>query len=81
MEATDVFVSGGQVTRYSAPFQIGLSTHGTGCTLSAAVAANLALGKSMENAIRAGKEYISLAIAESLVWKGSAGEVTALRHW
>jgi hypothetical protein len=35
----------------------------------------------MEEAIRAGKEYISRAIAESLVWKGSAGEVTALRHW
>jgi hydroxymethylpyrimidine/phosphomethylpyrimidine kinase len=81
MEATDVLVSGDQVTKYSAPFQIGLSTHGTGCTLSAAVAANLALGRPMEKAIQAGKEYISRAIAESLVWKGSAGEVTALKHW
>ena len=80
-EATDVLVFGDQVTRYSAPFQTGLSTHGTGCTLSAAVTANLAFGKSMEEAIRAGKAYISRAIADSLVWKGSAGEVTALRHW
>jgi hydroxymethylpyrimidine/phosphomethylpyrimidine kinase len=81
MEATDVLVSGDQVTRYSAPFRVGPSIHGTGCTLSAAVAANLALGKSMEKAIGAGKEYINRAIAESLVWKGSAGEITALRHW
>jgi hydroxymethylpyrimidine/phosphomethylpyrimidine kinase len=80
-EATDVLVFGDRVTRYRAPFQAGLSTHGTGCTLSAAVAANLALGKSMEEAVRTGKEYISRAIALSLVWKGSAGEVTALRHW
>jgi hypothetical protein len=35
----------------------------------------------MEKAIGAGKEYINRAIAESLVWKGSAGEITALRHW
>jgi hydroxymethylpyrimidine/phosphomethylpyrimidine kinase len=80
-EAIDVLVCGDQVRRYSAPFQVGLSTHGTGCTLSAAVTANLALGKSMQEAIQVGKEFISRAIAESLAWKGAAGEVTALRHW
>jgi hydroxymethylpyrimidine/phosphomethylpyrimidine kinase len=80
-EATDVLVFGDRVRRYSAPFQAGFSTHGTGCTLSAAIAANLALGKSMEESVQAGKEFISRAIAESLAWKGAAGEVTALKHW
>jgi hydroxymethylpyrimidine/phosphomethylpyrimidine kinase len=80
-EATDVFVFGDQVKRYSAPFQVGVSTHGTGCTLSAAVTANLALGKTMEESIQASKEFISRAIAESLAWNGAAGEVTALKHW
>jgi hydroxymethylpyrimidine/phosphomethylpyrimidine kinase len=80
-EATDVFVFGDQVKRYSAPFQVGRSTHGTGCTLSAAMTANLALGKSMEDSIQTGKEFISRAIAESLAWNGAEGRITALKHW
>jgi hydroxymethylpyrimidine/phosphomethylpyrimidine kinase len=80
-EATDVLVFGDRVRRYTARFQVGISTHGTGCTLSAAVTANLALGKSMEESIQAGKEFINHAIAESLAWKGAAGEITALKHW
>jgi hydroxymethylpyrimidine/phosphomethylpyrimidine kinase len=80
-EASDVFVFRGQTRRYSAPFRAGLSTHGTGCTLSAAITANLALEKSMEEAIRAGKEYVTRAIAESWRWDGAPREVTALKHW
>jgi hydroxymethylpyrimidine/phosphomethylpyrimidine kinase len=80
-EAIDVLVFGNQVRRYSAPFQARLSTHGTGCTLSAAVTANLALGRSLEESIQAGKEFISRAIAGSLAWRGAAGEITALKHW
>lgn len=39
------------------------NTHGTGCTLSSAIAANLALGEDVEGAVRKAKEYISGAIA------------------
>jgi hypothetical protein len=35
----------------------------------------------MEESIQASKEFISRAIAESLAWKGAAGEITALKHW
>jgi hydroxymethylpyrimidine/phosphomethylpyrimidine kinase len=80
-EATDVLASGDRTRKYSAPFQVGLPTHGTGCTLSAAIAANLAQGKSMEEAIQTGKDYITRAIANSLAWNGSAGNVAALKHW
>ena len=38
------------------------NTHGTGCTLSSAIAANLAKGMSIEEAVRESKEYITLAI-------------------
>ncbi|MEW5934283.1 MAG: bifunctional hydroxymethylpyrimidine kinase/phosphomethylpyrimidine kinase, partial [Bacillota bacterium] len=38
-------------------------THGTGCTFSAAVAAYLARGLEVEAALRAGKEFITRAIA------------------
>ncbi|POF28591.1 bifunctional hydroxymethylpyrimidine kinase/phosphomethylpyrimidine kinase [Roseibium marinum] len=39
------------------------NTHGTGCTLSSAIAAGLALGKDLETAIRDAKNYIHAAIA------------------
>jgi hydroxymethylpyrimidine/phosphomethylpyrimidine kinase len=38
------------------------NTHGTGCTLSSAIAAFLAKGEALEDAVRRAKEYISLAI-------------------
>lgn len=42
------------------------NTHGTGCTLSSAVAANLALGLSLEDSVKEAKEYISMALADKL---------------
>ncbi len=39
------------------------NTHGTGCTLSSAIAANMARGKGVEEAVRLAKEYITGAIA------------------
>ena len=38
------------------------NTHGTGCTLSSAIAANLAKGMNIEKAVREAKDYITLAI-------------------
>ena len=42
------------------------NTHGTGCTLSSAIAANLAKGHSMPEAISLAKEYISGALGSML---------------
>ncbi|MBD2001542.1 bifunctional hydroxymethylpyrimidine kinase/phosphomethylpyrimidine kinase [Leptolyngbya sp. FACHB-541] len=41
-------------------------THGTGCTLSAAIAANLALGKDLHSAVRLAKDYVTTALSYSL---------------
>ena len=41
-------------------------THGTGCTLSAAIAANLALGKDTLTAVRNAKDYVTKALQHSL---------------
>ncbi len=38
------------------------NTHGTGCTLSSAIAANLAKGMNMQDAVKEGKRYITCAI-------------------
>ena len=42
------------------------NTHGTGCTLSSAIAANLAKGFTLEQAVRRSKDYISGALAAML---------------
>lgn len=42
------------------------NTHGTGCTLSSAIAANLAKGYELDNAIEVAKEYISEALSDML---------------
>lgn len=48
------------------------NTHGTGCTLSSAIAANLAKEKSLQDAIACAKEYISKALGAMLdLGKGS----------
>ncbi|MDB5654809.1 MAG: thiD [Tardiphaga sp.] len=39
------------------------NTHGTGCTLSSAIAAALATGENLERAVRSGKAYVTAAIA------------------
>jgi hydroxymethylpyrimidine/phosphomethylpyrimidine kinase len=41
-------------------------THGTGCTLSAAIAAELARGLPLLDAVRSAKDYVGRAIAASL---------------
>ena len=48
------------------------NTHGTGCTLSSAIASNLAKGLDLEDAVRNAKDYISGALAAMLdLGKGS----------
>ena len=48
------------------------NTHGTGCTLSSAIASNLAKGYSTENSVEMAKEYISEALSAMLdLGKGS----------
>eukprot|EP00727_Mastigamoeba_balamuthi_P011401 m51a1_g6884 putative phosphomethylpyrimidine kinase (502) ;mRNA; f:231043-232592 len=49
------------------------NTHGTGCTLSSAVAAFLAQGLPMNDAVRRAKDYVSQAIAEGAQYKIGKG--------
>jgi hydroxymethylpyrimidine kinase/phosphomethylpyrimidine kinase len=47
--------------------------HGTGCTLSAATAANLALGLSVPDALRAAKAFVTRALAGAAGWRLGSG--------
>ncbi len=64
-EAVDVFFDGKSELLLSAPFVRGVSTHGTGCTYSAAITAYLARGKRLPDAVQGAKEFITQAIANS----------------
>ncbi|MDR0450270.1 MAG: bifunctional hydroxymethylpyrimidine kinase/phosphomethylpyrimidine kinase [Treponema sp.] len=73
--ADDLFYREGKALRLPAR-RIGTShTHGTGCTLSAAIASRLALGDGPEDAVRAAKAYITQAIADSYALGGGHGPV------
>jgi hydroxymethylpyrimidine/phosphomethylpyrimidine kinase len=63
--AIDVFFDGKTELLLSAPFVKGVSTHGTGCTYSAAICAALALGHDLPCAVEIGKNFITAAIAGS----------------
>jgi len=64
-EAIDVFFDGETELLLSAPFVKGVSTHGTGCTYSAAICAALALGHALPHAVEIGKSFITTAIGNS----------------
>ena len=62
---TDVFYTAepDEILELSSPRVATANTHGTGCTLSSAIASQLALGLELDDAIAAAKDYISQAIA------------------
>ena len=61
-EACDILYDGNNFSYFKAERLTSSHTHGTGCTFSSAVAAGLALGKSTQEAVKAAKEYICMAI-------------------
>ena len=58
----------------------GCETHGSGCTLSAAVAAGLARGRSLPSAVEQAKKFLHRAIARQLAWRRGKVSTRALRH-
>ena len=65
-QATDILFDGDKYLHLTAGRIPTKNTHGTGCTLSAAIAANLAKGLPMEAAVRQAKEYLTIAISHAL---------------
>ena len=71
-DANDLLYQNGKATWFRGKRINNPNTHGTGCTLSSAIASNLAKGYSLEESIHRAKEYISGALAAMLdLGKGS----------
>ncbi|TCT16260.1 hydroxymethylpyrimidine/phosphomethylpyrimidine kinase [Natranaerovirga pectinivora] len=64
-EAIDVLYNGQDFRYYKSPIIETKNTHGTGCTLSSAIASNLALGNNIERSVELAKSYITIAIENS----------------
>jgi hydroxymethylpyrimidine/phosphomethylpyrimidine kinase len=64
-ESVDYLFSGDSIAAFAAPRIATQHTHGTGCSLSSAIAAGLAKGEDMETAVRHAKTWISAAIASA----------------
>ncbi len=65
-DANDVLYSDGKVNWYYGKRIDNPNTHGTGCTLSSAIASNLAKGYKIDEAIKNAKDYISGALADGM---------------
>ncbi len=74
-ECTDLLYDGTEFHFLSAPRFSTHHTHGTGCTLSSAVAAGLALGLSLFEAVKTAKHYITEAIGQAPGLGRGAGPV------
>jgi hydroxymethylpyrimidine/phosphomethylpyrimidine kinase len=77
-DALDILFAGGQFTDFRSPRIETRHTHGTGCTYSAAIAAFLAHGRGLEEAVGAAKAFITEAIRTAPGLGGGAGP---LNHW
>ncbi len=62
-EAVDILVSGSRFFRLAGPRVSGPDVHGTGCALSTAIAARLALGDDLVHACRGAKDFVAKLIA------------------
>ena len=65
-DANDLLYADGELTWFHGRRIDNPNTHGTGCTLSSAIAANLAKGHSLAESVRRAKDYISGALAARL---------------
>jgi hydroxymethylpyrimidine/phosphomethylpyrimidine kinase len=61
-EAVDLLVTGDKVRRFAAPRLASRNLHGTGCTLSSAIAANLVLGLALPDAVATAKAFVRESI-------------------
>ena len=65
-DANDLLYADGQLTWFAGRRIDNPNTHGTGCTLSSAIAANLAKGYALADAVQKAKDYISGALTAML---------------
>ncbi|MEK3909863.1 bifunctional hydroxymethylpyrimidine kinase/phosphomethylpyrimidine kinase [Paenibacillus sp. FSL H7-0331] len=80
-DPTDVLYDGKQFHFFTAERYETRHTHGTGCTFSAAITAELAKGKTLTEAVQTAKTFITLAIRHELGIGGGHGPTNHWAYW
>jgi hydroxymethylpyrimidine/phosphomethylpyrimidine kinase len=82
-ESADLLIEPHGVTRLAGPRFDTRNTHGTGCTLSSAIAAGLAKGLALSDAVQSAKAYVTIAIgaADRLDIGSGHGPVHHFHRW
>jgi len=80
-DAVDLLSDGQREYRFTAPRVQGCHTHGTGCTISSAIAAYLARGYTMPAAVEAAKVYVTEAIQHGFALGSGIGPVDHGWRW
>lgn len=70
-DCVDLLHHHGEITSFMSPRIDTIASHGTGCSLSAAIAAQLALGKDLITACKLGKDWINFALQHHLTWEAN----------
>lgn len=78
--ADDLLITDGQLHWYTERRIENENTHGTGCTLSSAIACQLALGKSLPEAVALGKYYMSQIISAKMDLGAGRGPLNHFAH-
>lgn len=68
-----LYLADGTVRRFSSPAVDTVNTHGTGCTLSSAIASFLANGRSLADAVAEAKDYVTSALRAGALYKIGEG--------
>lgn len=74
-DCVDLLIENGQLHRFSSRRLDVPGSHGTGCTLSAAIAARLALGDDLPSAVAAAKDYLTETLRSSYQFTAASGEI------
>ena len=74
-DAMDLLWSEGRVTAFAAPRIASMHTHGTGCVLSASIAARLSRGEAMADAVAGAKRFVRSAIEGAPGLGGGCGPI------
>ncbi|WEV58612.1 bifunctional hydroxymethylpyrimidine kinase/phosphomethylpyrimidine kinase [Bifidobacterium sp. ESL0728] len=79
--ANDLLLDNGETTWFRHKRIANPNTHGTGCTLSSAIAAGLAKGESLAEAVQSAKDYLTGCIAAGLDLGASSGPMDHAWQW
>ena len=79
--ANDLLYNNGRIIWFKEDRVDNLNTHGTGCTLSSAIASNLALGYSVDESVGKSKNYITGALKSGLDLGSGSGPLNHCYKW